>query len=241
MIIPAIDLIEGRCVRLYKGDFNQRTDYNEAPLDVAKRFAEEGATRMHVVDLDGAKHANSEQMELIIELAQESGLSVQTGGGLRDISQIKKLLDGGVERVVIGSLSVTNPQMVKFWLNEFGPEKVIIALDVNIDDNGTPIPATRGWVDAGTKSLWHVLDDYNGSGLHTVLITDIGRDGVLGGANVELYKEVRAQYPSLNLITSGGVGSLNDVKKLKALQPHGIIIGKALYENRFTVTEAVAC
>lgn len=241
MIIPAIDLIGGRCVRLYKGDFNQRTDYAEAPLDVAKRFAAEGADRIHIVDLDGAKRANAQQIELIVSLAQESGLAVQTGGGIREISQIKRLLDGGVERVVIGSLSVTNPQMVKFWLNEFGPEKIVIALDVNIDEAGTPFPATTGWVEAGKKSLWEVLDDYQGSGLKTVLITDIGRDGVLGGSNVDLYKDVQSQYPTLDLITSGGVGSLKDVKALKALNPHGIIIGKALYENCFTVSEAVAC
>ncbi len=241
MIIPAIDLIGGRCVRLYKGDFNQRTDYADAPIDVAKSFAAQGATRMHVVDLDGAKHGNSEQIDLIIQLAKESGLAVQMGGGIREISQIQRLLDGGVERVVVGSLSVTNPQMVKFWINEVGADKIVIALDVNLDESGTPIPATRGWTEAGEKSLWHVLDDYAGSGLKTVLITDIGRDGVLGGSNVDLYKDVQSKYPTLDLITSGGVGTLDNVKSLKALNPHGIIIGKALYENRFTVSEAVAC
>ncbi len=241
MIIPAIDLIGGRCVRLYKGDFNRRTDYAELPIDVAKGFAAQGATRMHVVDLDGAKHGNSEQIDLIIELARESGLKVQTGGGIREISQIQRLLDGGVDRVVVGSLSVTNPQMVKFWINEVGADRLVIALDVNLDENGVPVPATRGWMETGEKSLWHVLDDYSGSGLKTVLITDIGRDGVLGGSNVDLYKEVQTKYPTLDLITSGGVGTLDDVKSLKALNPYGIIIGKALYENRFTVSEAVAC
>jgi phosphoribosylformimino-5-aminoimidazole carboxamide ribotide isomerase len=241
MIIPAIDLIGGRCVRLYKGDFNQRSDYEEAPIDVAKSFAAQGAKRMHVVDLDGAKHGNSEQIDLIIELSKESGLAVQTGGGIRELSQIQRLLDGGVDRVVVGSLSVTNPQMVKFWINEMGADKIVIALDVNLNEEGTPIPATRGWTEAGEKSLWHVLDDYSGSGLKTVLITDIGRDGVLGGSNVDLYKDVQSKYPTLNLITSGGVGTLDDVKALKALNPHGIIIGKALYENRFNVADAVAC
>lgn len=241
MIIPAIDLIGGRCVRLYKGDFNQRTDYADAPIDVAKSFAAQGATRMHVVDLDGAKHGNSEQIDLIIQLAKESGLAVQTGGGIREIAQIQRLLDGGVERVVVGSLSVTNPQMVKFWINEVGADKIVVALDINLDENGSPIPATRGWTEAGDKSLWHVLDDYAGSGLKTVLITDIGRDGVLGGSNVDLYKDVQTKYPTLDLITSGGVGTIDDVTSLKALNPHGIIIGKALYENRFTVADAVAC
>lgn len=241
MIIPAIDLIEGRCVRLYKGDFDQRTDYDASPIDVAKSFAEQGATRMHVVDLDGAKRGKTEQTDLIIELAKESGLKVQTGGGIREISQVQRLLSGGIERVVVGSLSVTNPQMVKFWINEVGAEKLVIALDVNVDEKGVPYPATQGWTETGNKSLWDVIDGYAGSGLRTVLITDIGRDGVLKGSNVALYKDVQKRYPSLDVITSGGVGKLADVKKLKKLNPHGIIIGKALYENRFTVAEAVAC
>lgn len=241
MIIPAIDLIDGRCVRLYKGDFNQRTDYDKDPIDVAKRFAAEGAERMHIVDLDGAKHGKSAQSDLIMKIAAESGLKVQTGGGIRDLSQIQRLLDGGIDRVVVGSLSVTNPQMVKFWLNEVTPSKIVVALDVNLDENGVPYPATRGWLEAGKRSLWEIMDDYSGSGLNTVLITDIGRDGVLGGSNVDLYKEVQSSYPTLNVITSGGVGSIDDVKALKALKPHGIIIGKALYENKFTVADAVAC
>ncbi len=241
MIIPAIDLINGRCVRLYKGDFNQRTDYDEDPIDVAKRFAAEGAERMHIVDLDGAKHGKSSQSDLIMKIAAESGLKVQTGGGIRDLSQIQRLLDGGIDRVVVGSLSVTNPQMVKFWLNEVTPSKIVVALDVNLDENGVPFPATRGWLEAGKRSLWEILDDYSGSGLNTVLITDIGRDGVLGGSNVDLYQEVQSNYPTLNVITSGGVGSIKHVKALKALNPHGIIIGKALYENKFTVADAVAC
>lgn len=241
MIIPAIDLIEGRCVRLYKGDFDQRTDYNENPLEVAKSFAAQGATRIHIVDLDGAKRGNTEQTDLIIQIAQESGLKVQTGGGIREISQIQTLLAGGVDRVVVGSLSVTNPQMVKFWINEVGADKIIIALDVNIDDKNIPYPATKGWTEAGSKSLWDVLDDYAGTGLKTVLVTDIDRDGVLQGSNIGLYRDIQKTHPGLNIITSGGVGNISDVKKLKKLNPHGIIIGKALYENRFTVKEAVAC
>lgn len=241
MIIPAIDLIEGRCVRLFKGDFDQRTDYDENPLDVAKSFAAQGATRIHIVDLDGARRGNTEQTDLIIQIAQESGLKVQTGGGIREISQIQTLLAGGVDRVVVGSLSVTNPQMVKFWINEVGADKIVVALDVNIDENNIPYPATKGWTEAGSKSLWDVLDDYAGTGLKTALVTDIGRDGVLKGSNIGLYRDLQKNHPDLDIITSGGVGTLTDVKKLKKLHPHGIIIGKALYENRFTVKEAITC
>lgn len=241
MIIPAIDLMGGGCVRLYKGDFSQRTDYEVTPLEVAKICADEGAEWIHIVDLDGAKHGKTEQAELIISVAKESGLKVQTGGGLRDLSHIHRLLDGGVERVVIGSLAVTNPQMVRFWLSELGPDRIVLALDVHIGEDGTPYPATRGWVDKAERTLWAILDEYMQSGLSTILVTDIERDGALAGANLDLYREIIDKYPTLNLITSGGVGSLDDVKALKELSPYGIIIGKALYEDKFTVSEAVTC
>lgn len=241
MIFPAIDIMDGGCVRLYKGDFNQRTDYAATPMEVAKSYAAAGAEWMHIVDLDGAKHGNSEQAELIMQIAQESGLKVQTGGGLRELAQIQNLLEGGVERAVIGSLAVTNPQMVKFWIKELGQDKICVALDVNIGEDGEPYPATRGWTEAGSRTLWNVLDDYMGTGLLTILVTDISKDGVLGGANVKLYKEILTNYPTLNLITSGGVGTLGHVKALKALNPYGVIIGKALYENKFTLEDAIKC
>ncbi len=241
MIYPAIDLMDGGCVRLFKGDFKQRTNYDISPMDVATECARMGAEWMHIVDLDGAKHGKTEQTDLIIKIANESGLKVQTGGGIREIGQIERLLQGGVQRVVIGSLAVTNPQMVKFWISNFGPDRIVVALDVNIGEDGEPYPATRGWTETAEKPLWDVLKDFLGSGLKTVLVTDIARDGVLGGANVELYKRIQLEFPTLELITSGGVGTLNDVKDLKALNPHGIIIGKALYENKFTLGEALKC
>ena len=241
MIFPAIDIMDGGCVRLFKGDFNQRTNYDASPMEVAKSYAAAGAEWMHIVDLDGAKHGKTEQADLIIKVAKESGLKVQTGGGLRDLSQIQRLLDGGVERAVIGSLAVTNPQMVKFWIKEVGQQKICVALDVNIGEDGEPYPATRGWTETGSRTLWDVLDDYMGTGLSTILVTDISKDGVLSGANVDLYKSIMVQYPTLNLITSGGVGTLAHVKALKKLNPYGVIIGKALYENKFTLEEAIAC
>jgi len=241
MIFPAIDLMDGGCVRLHKGDFSKRTNYDVDPVAVAKSYEDAGAKWIHIVDLDGAKHGSTEQSELIINIAKGTNLKVQTGGGIRDLSQIKRLLDGGVERVVIGSLAITNPVMVKFWLSELGPERLVLALDVNIGDDGVPYPATRGWTEAAEKSLWDVLADYAGSGLKTALVTDIGRDGVMVGSNVELYKDIAAQFPDLDIITSGGVGKLAHVKALKKLKPHGIIIGKALYEGAFTVEDAIKC
>lgn len=241
MIYPAIDLMDGGCVRLFKGDFNQRTNYETSPVDMAKGFAASGAQWVHIVDLDGAKNGKAEQAELIIDIAKQSSLKVQTGGGIRDLEQIRRLLDGGVARVVIGSLAVSNPQMVKYWISEVGQDKICIALDVEFDDGGVPRPALRGWTEASEKSLFEVMADYMGTGLKSMLVTDISKDGVLGGSNVELYRQIRTDYPSIELITSGGVGTLDDVKALKALKPAGIIIGKALYENKFTVEDAIAC
>ena len=239
MIFPAIDLMDRRCVRLIKGDFDQRTDYEATPMDVAKSYANAGAEWMHVVDLDGAKLGMSTQSDLIMELATESGLKVQTGGGIRDAAQIKNLLDGGIARVVIGSLAVSNKKLVSSWMSEFGAEKIVLALDVNIGQDGQPRPALKGWTEDSLETIWDVIDAYDA--VKTLLVTDISKDGVLGGANVALYEEIINRYPDIDLITSGGVGTLDHVRELKALNPHGVIIGKALYENKFTVAEAIAC
>ena len=241
MIFPAIDLMDGGCVRLFKGDFNQRTNYDIPPVEVGKAYADAGAEWMHIVDLDGAKHGKGEQAELIIDIAKNSGLKVQTGGGIRDLEQIRRLLEGGVERVVVGSLAVSNPQMVKYWISEVGADKICLALDVEFDESGTPFPTLRGWTEKSERNMWDVMDDYMGTGLKSMLVTDISKDGVLQGSNVELYRQIRTDYPTIELITSGGVGSLDDVRDLKALNPAGIIIGKALYENKFTLEDAIAC
>jgi len=240
-IFPAIDLMDGGCVRLFKGDFNQRTNYDANPVEVAKGFKDAGAEWLHVVDLDGAKDADARQSHLIMEIAKESGLKVQTGGGIRERYQVERLLAGGIERVVIGSLALKEPILIRRWMEDLGPEKIVLALDVKMNDEGVPYPTSHGWKETGEKSLWQLLNEYEQSGLKTILVTDIDKDGVLQGSNVKLYEAIAKHYPSLDLITSGGVGSLDDVKALKALEPHGIIIGKALYENKFTVDEAIAC
>ncbi len=241
MIFPAMDLMDGGCVRLLKGDFNARTNYEADPIEVAQGYASAGAEWMHIVDLDGAKNGRTEQSDLILKIARSANIKVQTGGGLRELSQIKKLLDGGVDRVVIGSLAVTNPQMVKHWLREVGPESICIALDVNQGDDGEFRPATKGWTETSDKTLWSVIGDFLGSGLKTILVTDIGRDGMQGGGNIDLYKRIQTEFPTLELITSGGVGSLAHVQDLKAIDPYGVIIGKALYEGAFTLPEAIQC
>jgi len=240
-IFPAIDLMDGGCVRLFKGDFNQRTNYDADPIEVAKGFKEAGAEWLHVVDLDGAKDADARQSQLIIDIAQKSGLKVQTGGGIRERGQVERLLAGGIERVVIGSLALKEPILIRRWMEDLGADQIVLALDVKMNDEGVPYPTSHGWKETGEKSLWQLLNAYEPAGLKSILVTDIDKDGVLQGSNVELYKSIGEHYPKLDLITSGGVGSLKDVKDLKALKPHGIIIGKALYENKFSVDEAIAC
>ena len=241
MIFPAMDLMDGGCVRLLKGDFGARTNYDADPVSVAKAYAAAGTEWMHIVDLDGAKNGQAEQSDLILKVANSANIKVQTGGGLRDLAQIKRLLDGGVDRVVIGSLAVSNPHMVKHWLREVGPDAICLALDVNQGEDGEYRPATKGWTEASQKTLWSVIGEFLGSGLKTILVTDIGRDGMQTGGNLDLYKRIQSEFPTLDLITSGGVGTLDHVKDLKAINPHGIIIGKALYEGAFTLDEAMTC
>lgn len=239
MIFPAIDLMDRKCVRLFKGDFNQRTDYETSPMDVAKSYAADGAQWMHVVDLDGAKRGTTTQSDLIIDLAVQSGLKVQTGGGIRSTEQIEALLKGGVNRVVIGSLAVSDKPKVMEWMSLFGSDRIVLALDINIGEDGEPRPALKGWTEPSKETLWDVVESY--ADVQTLLVTDISKDGVLGGANVALYEAIIKRYPNIDLITSGGVGTLDHVKDLKALNPHGVIIGKALYENKFSLAEAIAC
>ncbi|GLQ23322.1 1-(5-phosphoribosyl)-5-[(5-phosphoribosylamino) methylideneamino] imidazole-4-carboxamide isomerase [Algimonas ampicilliniresistens] len=241
MIYPAIDLMDGKCVRLLKGSFDDKTQYEEDPLEVARGYARGGAEWMHVVDLDGAKNEELVQADLIGQLAQTVGLKVQVGGGIRDMVTVKRLLDAGVERVVIGSLAVKRPFMVKHWIEEFGPERIVLAFDVNIDESGVAYPAIKGWTETTTTPFFDVLDNYTASGLKTILVTDIGRDGAGTGGNTILYRKIIQTYPNLNLITSGGVGTLDHVRELKAFNPYGIVIGRALYEGHFTLNEAIAC
>ena len=241
MIFPAMDLMDSGCVRLLKGDFDARTNYDASPNEVAQSYAAAGARWMHIVDLDGAKNGKAEQSDLILKIANSANIKVQTGGGLRDLAQIKRLLDGGVDRVVIGSLAVTNSQMVKHWLKDVGQDSICVALDVNQGKDGEFRPATKGWTEPSQKTLWDVIDDYLGSGLKTLLVTDIGRDGMQTGGNVALYKRIQSEFPTLDLITSGGVGTLDHVADLKAIDPYGIIIGKALYEGAFTLDDAISC
>jgi phosphoribosylformimino-5-aminoimidazole carboxamide ribotide isomerase len=240
IVYPAIDLRHGKCVRLSQGRFDWTTTYSDDPLAVARDFAAAGADWLHVVDLDGAKDGNAAQTELIRRIAAESGLKVQTGGGIRSEDQIHACLDGGIARVVIGSLALTNPSLVATWLDRFGRDRVVLALDVKPDNRGWHV-TTHGWQKDSGKTLFEVIDEYGAAYLRHLLCTDVARDGLLTGPNIALYREIHALYPKLAVQASGGVSSLDDLRALKAAGAAGAVVGKALYERRLTLAEALAC
>ena len=239
IVYPAIDLRSGRVVRLTEGRFDQEKSYGDDPLAVARGFAAAGATWLHVVDLDGARDPSCRQTALVEQLARESGLRVQTGGGIRDAGQIEALLRAGVARVIIGSVAVKAPEKVRAWLAQFGPDRLTLAPDVRLDAAGTPRVAAAGWQESTGVALDDLLAGYRAHGLIHILCTDISRDGKLTGPNTALYGALVARYPQLQIQASGGVSSLDDLAELRASGVSGAIVGRALYENKFTVREAL--
>ncbi|WP_395943020.1 1-(5-phosphoribosyl)-5-[(5-phosphoribosylamino)methylideneamino]imidazole-4-carboxamide isomerase [Brevundimonas sp.] len=239
LIYPAIDLKDGVCVRLMHGKFDQVTRYDEQPAARLTAFAAEGAEWIHVVDLDGAEAGRAMQHGLIGELTKAIDVKIQSGGGVRGANDVAALLDAGVSRVVVGSLAVTQPDDVVAWLKDFGAERITLALDVKIED-GVPVPALKGWTQSSGVTLWQALDHYPKGVAKHLLVTDVGRDGALTGPNLELLSEIRLRRPDLVLQASGGVSSLDDIAAVKALGCNGAIVGRALYENRFTLPEAIA-
>ncbi|MBB1270426.1 1-(5-phosphoribosyl)-5-[(5-phosphoribosylamino)methylideneamino]imidazole-4-carboxamide isomerase [Shewanella sp. SR44-3] len=250
MIIPAIDLIDGQVVRLYQGDYDKKTTFDLSPLAQLKSYQDQGAKLLHIVDLTGAKDPNQRQIKLISELVAGLDVDIQVGGGIRTEQQVSELLNIGVKRVVIGSLAVKEPELVKSWLNKYGSDAICLALDVNINANGEKIVAVSGWQSAGGKTLESLVAEFERPGsesdskntaLKHALVTDISRDGTLTGANTKLYTELAATYPTILWQASGGIATLDDVNAIKGSKAAGIIIGKALLINQFTVKEAIQC
>ncbi|MCL1045924.1 1-(5-phosphoribosyl)-5-[(5-phosphoribosylamino)methylideneamino]imidazole-4-carboxamide isomerase [Shewanella electrodiphila] len=241
MIIPAIDLIDGQVVRLYQGDYQQKTTFDLSPLAQLQSYEAQGAKLLHIVDLTGAKDPEKRQIKLISELAAGLNTDIQVGGGIRSEQQVKELLDIGVKRVVIGSLAVKEPELVKSWFVKYGSDAICLALDVNINEQGEKIVAVSGWQTGGGKSLESLVSEFDTVGLKHALVTDISRDGTLQGANTDLYQELASTYPEINWQASGGIATLDDVAAVRNSKANGIIIGKALLIENFTVAEAIAC
>ena len=241
MIIPALDLIEGQVVRLFQGDYGQVTEYNVNPTEQFALYHQAGAHWLHLVDLTGAKDTQARQLSLISQLLASTPANVQIGGGVRCEQDVSDLLHAGAQRVVIGSTAVKQPEIVKGWIEKYGAEHIVLALDINIDDNGNRIVAVSGWQEDSGVTIETLLEDFLKVGLKHVLCTDISRDGTLTGSNVELYVDLCRQYPQVQFQSSGGIGSLDDIAALKGSGVAGVIVGRALLDGKFTAEQAFTC
>ncbi|MEY4602877.1 MAG: 1-(5-phosphoribosyl)-5-[(5-phosphoribosylamino)methylideneamino]imidazole-4-carboxamide isomerase [Bacteroidota bacterium] len=231
-IIPAIDLINGNCVRLTKGDYATEKVYHSDPAEVAKQFEYEGFTRLHVVDLDGAKAGKVVNLKTLENICSKTSLKVDFGGGIKTREDLNNVLDAGAYQVTVGSLAVKDPKTLYSWISEFGAGKFILGADVL---NGKI--AVNGWMEDSGVDLFDFIDDYYELGVHHVLCTDISKDGMLQGTSNELYEQIMNRYPDLHLIASGGVSGLSDVEELILLNMPAVVIGKAIYEGRIDIKE----
>jgi phosphoribosylformimino-5-aminoimidazole carboxamide ribotide isomerase len=235
-IYPAIDLMAGKCVRLNQGCFSSKKIYSSSPVNTAKKFVKDSSQFLHLVDLDGAKQGNMQQLTLIKKILAISDLKVQVGGGIKNQSTVDQLLNAGADRVIIGTLTVTDPEQVVKWLQEYGPDKIVLAFDVRFI-NELPVIATSGWQSNSAVSLWQLLKFYSPYARH-YLCTDISSDGRLQGPNIDLYDQWQQQFPNLACLVSGGIRSINDVQRCAKLSNvEGVIVGTAVYENKINLAE----
>lgn len=238
ILYPAIDLRQGACVRLMHGRFDQVTRYDDHPAARLAAFAAAGAEWAHIVDLDGAEAGRAVQHPLIGELASSVAIRIQAGGGVRSEADVQALLDNGATRVVVGSLAVSQPDTVTQWLERFGAEALTLAIDVR-PDGDRYVPALKGWTEAATVDLWAALDRYPPGLARHLLVTDVSRDGALTGPNLELLAEIIRRRPDLDVQMSGGVSGLQDIAEGRRIGCAGAVIGRALYEGKFTLDQAL--
>jgi len=231
-IIPAIDLIDGKCVRLSQGDYTQKTIYNENPLEVAKEFEAAGIQRLHLVDLDGAKAGKIQNLPVLEKIASQTSLSIDFGGGVKTADDFQSILNAGANYVAIGSVAVKQPDVFASWIEKFGANKILLGTDVK--DNKLAVSA---WTETTEINIFDFLEEKIQQGIQTVFSTDISKDGMLEGAAVELYAEIHRRFPELNLIASGGISNINDIYAVKNAGCSGVIIGKAIYEGRITLKQ----
>ena len=237
--IPAIDLRGGRVVRLKQGDYAQQTIYGTDPHDLAQRYADAGARWLHLVDLDGARSGNLDNLA-VIEAIATCGISVQAGGGVRGEADLRRLFDAGVGRVVLGSVAIREPEQVAGWLESIGAERLTIALDTRRFEDQWTLPSA-GWTEIETRTLDELAPWYAARGARHLLCTDIDRDGMLAGFNLDLYRHLARIVPQFAVQASGGVRSLDDIRAARESGARAVILGRALLEGRFTVEEALAC
>lgn len=231
-IIPAIDIINGKCVRLTKGDYAKQKVYNENPAEVAKQFEDAGITRLHMVDLDGAKAGSIVNLKVLEEVASKTKLVIDFGGGVKKINDVENIFNAGASIVTIGSLAVKQPELLEEWLLEFGADKFLIGADVL-----NKKIKISGWLEDGGINLFDFIGKMIALGVTNIFCTDISKDGAMQGPSVDLYKKIMEEHPEIKLIASGGVSNINDVIALKEIGCAGAIIGKAIYEGTVTLEQ----
>ena len=231
-LIPAIDIINGQCVRLTKGDYDQKTVYHDSPADVAREFEEIGFQRLHIVDLDGAKSKHIVNCSVLRRITTETHLVVDFGGGIKTDEDIEKAFDNGAAMVTIGSIAVTQPELFMGWMEKYGSERLILGADVR---NGKI--SINGWKEDSTEDLLPFLRKYIDAGVKNVLCTEISKDGTLQGPAIELYQRVMETYPDIHLIASGGVSCIDDIKALDKAGIPAVVFGKAIYEGKINLKE----
>ena len=233
-LIPAIDIIDGKCVRLSQGDYDTKKVYNENPLEVAKEFEANGIRRLHVVDLDGAKSKHVVNYRTLEMIATRTSLVIDFGGGIKTDEDMLIAFENGAQMVTLGSVAVKNPDLFKKWLIQYGAEKIILGADAK-----NKRIAVSGWMEDSSQELIPFLHDYTKKGIYKVLCTDISKDGMLQGPSIELYKEIMKEFPEMHLIASGGVSCLQDIIALEEAGIPAVVFGKALYEGRITMKDLI--
>ena len=231
-LIPAIDLIDGCCVRLTQGDYADRKVYGQNPVDMAKMYADCGVARLHVVDLDGAKAKEPCNLRVLERLANETSLDIEWGGGIKSSDALRSAIDAGANRVICGSVAVDNSELFASWLQEYGADHIILGADVR----GRNV-ATHGWLKETEVTIDSIIEQFLPFGLKQLICTDISKDGMLQGPNFLLYVELKEKYPMVNTTLSGGISSMADIDKAASLGLHSVIIGKAIYEGRITLND----
>ena len=232
-IFPAIDLIDGKAVRLMKGDYNRVTVYSDTPVKVAKYFEDQGAEFLHLVDLDGAKDGNTANFETIGEIVRSTSLSVEVGGGIRDLETVKKYVDLGVDRVILGTAAVNDPEFLKEAVRLYS-DHVVVGIDIK-----DGMVAIKGWTEVSQLSCFDFCQTIQDLGVKTIICTDISKDGMMAGTNRELYRELSRRF-SMNVVASGGVSSMEDIRVLSEMNLFGAIVGKAIYTGAVKLDEAIA-
>lgn len=232
ILIPAIDIINGQCVRLTQGDYAQKKVYNENPLEMAKQFEDAGITRLHLVDLDGAKAKKVVNLAVLERIAQNTSLHIDFGGGIQSTDDLQSVLNAGASQITAGSIAVKDPELVESWLETYGADTIILGSDARSEKI-----AVGGWEESTDVSVYDFVETWQSKGIRYTISTDVAKDGLLQGPSLDLYRNLQARCPQMNIIASGGVSQWSDWDDLEALNLYGVIVGKAIYEGRITLEE----